>query len=54
VSCLKTLPDDGNQFYCEEHCAIGENYARFAFCKDKETLKLAGEKLQGLKKFMVQ
>jgi kynurenine aminotransferase len=31
---------------------MGENYARFAFCKDKETLKMAGERLQGLKKYL--
>lgn len=41
-----------NQFYCIEHCSIGENYARFAFCKDLETLRQAGERLQGLKKFL--
>ena len=40
------------QFYCEEHTALGENYGRFAFCKDVETLKRAGERLQGLKRFM--
>jgi len=41
-----------SEFYCEEHCGIGENYVRFAFCKDKETLKMAGERLQGLKKYL--
>lgn len=40
------------QFYCEEHTHIGEVYARFAFCKDVDTLKAAGERLQGLKKFL--
>lgn len=39
------------QFYCEEHTHIGEVFARFAFCKDVDTLKAAGERLQGLKKF---
>ncbi|KAG5734562.1 hypothetical protein E4T56_gene5527 [Termitomyces sp. T112] len=41
-----------SEFYCEEHAGIGEVYARFAFCKDLETLKAAGERLQGLKKFL--
>lgn len=40
------------QFYCEEHTAFGENYARFAFCKDIETLKKAAGRLQGLQKFL--
>ena len=40
------------QFYCEEHVHIGENYARFAFCKDVDTLHRAVERLQGLKKFI--
>jgi len=41
-----------SEFYCEEHGNIGERFARFAFCKDVETLKRAGERLQGLKKFL--
>ncbi|KDQ64893.1 hypothetical protein JAAARDRAFT_28546 [Jaapia argillacea MUCL 33604] len=41
-----------SEFYCEEHCSIGESFARFAFCKDLETLKAAGERLQNLKKFL--
>ncbi|KAG6880441.1 hypothetical protein C0992_000043 [Termitomyces sp. T32_za158] len=41
-----------SEFYCEEHAEIGEVYARFAFCKDLDTLKAAGERLQGLKKFL--
>lgn len=42
------------QFYCEEHGKIGERFARFAFCKDVETLRKAGERLQGLKKYLKQ
>ncbi|KAG2146705.1 PLP-dependent transferase [Suillus clintonianus] len=42
-----------SEFYCEEHCTIGENFARFAFCKDEETLRKAGERLQGLAKYLV-
>lgn len=42
------------QFYCEEHGKIGESFARFAFCKDVETLRKAGERLQGLKKYLKQ
>lgn len=45
-------PLNAFQFYCQEHTSIGENYGRFAFCKDVETLKRAGERLQGLKKFI--
>ncbi|OCH89650.1 PLP-dependent transferase [Obba rivulosa] len=41
-----------SEFYCEEHCIIGENYARFAFCKDADTLKRAVERLQELAKFL--
>ena len=40
------------QFYCEAHTPIGENYARFAFCKDVDTLKHAVERLQKLKQFL--
>ncbi|TCD67666.1 hypothetical protein EIP91_012032 [Steccherinum ochraceum] len=39
-----------SEFYCEEHVNIGERYARFAFCKDVDTLKQAAERLKGLKK----
>ncbi|CDO68688.1 hypothetical protein BN946_scf184652.g15 [Trametes cinnabarina] len=41
-----------SEFYCEEHTSIGENYARFAFCKDVDTLKQAVERLQKLKKYL--
>ena len=40
------------QFYCAEHTAYGERFARFSFCKDVDTLKQAVERLQGLKKFL--
>jgi len=42
-----------SEFYCEEHCTIGENFARFAFCKDVETLRQAGERLQRLAEYLV-
>jgi kynurenine aminotransferase len=42
-----------SEFYCAEHMALGENYIRFAFCKDLDTLKAAGERLQKLKKYLV-
>ena len=32
--------------------SYGENYARFAFCKDTDTLRKAGERLQSLKKYL--
>jgi len=41
-----------SEFYCEEHANIGEAYARFAFCKDTDTLNAAADRLQGLKKFL--
>ncbi|KAL4081774.1 pyridoxal phosphate-dependent transferase [Scleroderma yunnanense] len=41
-----------SDFYCEEHCNIGENYARFAFCKDVDTLRQAGERLQKLVNYL--
>ncbi|EAU84906.2 aminotransferase [Coprinopsis cinerea okayama7 len=41
-----------SEFYCEEHARIGEAYARFAFCKDIDTLKAAADKLQKLKAYI--
>ncbi|KAI9062731.1 PLP-dependent transferase [Trametes sanguinea] len=41
-----------SEFYCEGHVDIGQNYARFAFCKDLDTLQRAGERLQNLRKFL--
>jgi len=41
-----------SEFYCEEHCNIGENFVRFAFCKDLDTLRAAGERLQGLTRYL--
>ena len=40
------------KFYCEEHCSIGESYARFAFCKDVDTLRAAVERLKNLTKYL--
>jgi kynurenine aminotransferase len=40
------------QFYCDEHRNIGEAYIRFAFCKDEDTLRLAGERLNSLTKYL--
>jgi len=40
-----------SEFYCAEHLHIGERFARFAFCKDLETLHKAGERLQKLKDY---
>ncbi|KAI0306974.1 PLP-dependent transferase [Multifurca ochricompacta] len=41
-----------SEFYCEEHMAIGENYIRFSFCKDLDTLKAGVERLQNLKPYL--
>ncbi|GJJ07268.1 hypothetical protein Clacol_001468 [Clathrus columnatus] len=40
-----------SEFYCAEHMRIGERFARFAFCKDLETLHKAGQRLQKLKDY---
>jgi len=40
------------QFYCEEHCSIGQNFIRFAFCKDLDTLRKAAVRLQNLSRYM--
>ncbi|KAL6307325.1 PLP-dependent transferase [Sparassis latifolia] len=39
-------------FYCDEHRDIGENYARFSFCKDAETLRIAAKRLQDLRQYL--
>ncbi|KZT66426.1 PLP-dependent transferase [Daedalea quercina L-15889] len=39
-------------FYCDTSASIGENYLRFSFAKDLDTLRAAGERLQGLKKYL--
>ncbi|KAJ2920156.1 hypothetical protein MD484_g374, partial [Candolleomyces efflorescens] len=41
-----------SEFYCEEHANIGEAYARFAFCKDVDTLKAAVQRLYRLKDYI--
>lgn len=41
-----------SKFYCDEHSNIGENYARFAFCKDVDILRQAAERLQKLVKYL--
>ncbi|KAH8988583.1 PLP-dependent transferase [Lactarius akahatsu] len=41
-----------SEFYCEEHMSLGENYIRFSFCKDLDTLKAAAARLQNLKKYL--
>jgi hypothetical protein len=40
------------KFYCDEHVSLGENYLRFSFCKDLDTLRAAVERLQKLKKYL--
>ncbi|KAH9846010.1 PLP-dependent transferase [Lenzites betulinus] len=40
-------------FYCDEHVSIGENYARFAFCKDIDTIRRAAERIPRLREFLV-
>ncbi|KAF9569348.1 PLP-dependent transferase [Agrocybe pediades] len=41
-----------SEFYCEEHANIGEAYARFAFCKDVDTLHKAAERFAKLKQYI--
>ncbi|KAJ9106585.1 hypothetical protein QFC20_004077 [Naganishia adeliensis] len=49
---LKVVAIPPSEFYCQEHVHIGEKFARFAFCKDLETLNNAGQRLLKLKEFM--
>lgn len=41
-----------SDFYSQEHVSIGQNFIRIAFCKDTDTLKQAGERLQKLKPYI--
>ncbi|GMK54341.1 hypothetical protein CspeluHIS016_0109270 [Cutaneotrichosporon spelunceum] len=49
---IKVVSIPPSEFYCEEHVAIGENFARFAFCKDHELLHAAGKRLLELKPYL--
>ncbi|GAA6060305.1 hypothetical protein JCM10212_002946 [Sporobolomyces blumeae] len=40
------------EFYSKEHWSLGENWIRVAFCKDTDTLRQAGERLQALKPYI--
>lgn len=51
-SSMNLILNSPFKFYCEAHCGIGESYARFAFCKDLDTLRAATDRLLGLKKFL--
>jgi len=42
-----------SDFYSSDHVSIGENFIRIAFCKDLDTLKEAGQRLQKLKPYIV-
>ncbi|KAF8812580.1 PLP-dependent transferase [Phlegmacium glaucopus] len=41
-----------SEFYCEEHANIGEAYARFAFCKDVDTLRKAAARFERLQSYI--
>ncbi|MCJ1227273.1 hypothetical protein MMC12_003928 [Toensbergia leucococca] len=41
------------EFYTQQNAHLGEEYLRFAVCKDDEVLERAKERLRGLKRFMV-
>ncbi|KAF9506449.1 hypothetical protein BS47DRAFT_1333826 [Hydnum rufescens UP504] len=43
-----------SDFYSPGHASIGESFTRFAFCKDLNTLRAAGERLLKLKPFIVK
>jgi len=47
---VSTIPV--SEFYGDEHREIGERFVRFAFCKDTETLRRAGERLKGITKYL--
>ncbi|KAM0787952.1 hypothetical protein ACM66B_006156 [Microbotryomycetes sp. NB124-2] len=49
VVCIPTT-----DFYSEPDWNIGEKYVRFAFCKDLDTLRQAGERLLALKPYIKQ
>lgn len=49
---LKVVAIPPSEFYCREHLQYGEKFARFAFCKDLDTLHAAGKRLLGLKEFI--
>lgn len=38
--------------FTREHLSIGEQFSRFAFCKDTDTLRAAGERLLALKPYI--
>ncbi len=40
------------EFYTEENAPLGEDYLRFAICKEDEVVERAKERLRGLKKWM--
>lgn len=40
------------EFYTEENARLGEEWLRFAVCKDDDVLDRAKERLKGLKKYM--
>jgi kynurenine aminotransferase len=40
------------EFYSSEHEHLGENYMRFAVCKNDDVLDLAKEKMKGLKPYI--
>ncbi|KAH9934310.1 PLP-dependent transferase [Fomitopsis serialis] len=39
-------------FYCDAHASINENYIRFSYAKDLNTLRSAAERLQSLKRYL--
>jgi len=53
-SISKVIGIPPSDFYGPEHSNnIGAHYIRFAFCKDLETLREAGKRLQNLKPFLM-
>ncbi|KAI3646443.1 hypothetical protein MP228_009371 [Amoeboaphelidium protococcarum] len=51
---LKVAAIPPAEFYSQQNQHLASNYARFAFCKDLETLKQAKENLQKLKQYIVK
>ncbi|KAF8332076.1 pyridoxal phosphate-dependent transferase [Cantharellus anzutake] len=41
-----------SDFYSPKHIPIGEQFSRFAFCKDIDTIRAAGERLLALKPYI--
>lgn len=42
-----------SEFYSDDHAHIGEDFLRFAFCKEDEVLEMGKQRLLKLKRYIV-